>query len=126
VDRKTFDDGLAIRAEVLGQDYVVNSMGSADDFSKPFQDFVIEYCWGALWARDGLTRKARSMVNIAMIAVLNRPHELALHLRGALTNGVTREEIREILLQVGVYAGVPAASASFRIARETFAEIDNG
>jgi 4-carboxymuconolactone decarboxylase len=88
------------------------------------QDFVTEYCWGAVWGRDGLTRKTRSMLTVAMIAALNRPHELRMHIKAALTNGVTRDEIREILLHVGIYAGVPAAVDSFRIARETFAELD--
>ena len=99
-------------------------MQNADDFSRPLQDLVTEYCWGAVWGRDGLPLKTRSMLNLAMISVLNRPHELRTHLRGALNNGVTREEIREIFLQVGIYAGMPAAVDSFRTASEVFAELN--
>ena len=90
---------------------------AADDFTKPLQDLVTEYCWGAVWGRDDLPLKTRSMLNLAMISVLNRPHELRTHVKAALTNGVTRDEIREIFLQVAIYAGVPAAVDSFRIAR---------
>ena len=124
MDKELFETGLKIRSEVLGKEYVENSMKSADDFNKPFQELVTEYCWGAVWGREELPRKTRSMLNIAMISILNRPHELKLHLRGALTNGVTKDEIREILMQVAIYAGVPAAVDSFRLAREAFAELD--
>src|SRR5689334_14913438 len=123
MDQKTYETGLRIRSEVLGKEYVENSMKNADDFNRPFQEFVSEYCWGAGWGREGLSKKERSMLNLAMIAILNRPHELKLHIRGALTNGLTKEEIREILMQVAIYAGVPAAVDSFRIAREAFAEV---
>jgi 4-carboxymuconolactone decarboxylase len=122
MDQKTYQKGLEVRSAVLGEEYVQNSLRSADDFNKPFQELVTEYCWGAVWGREGLPRKTRSMLNIAMISILNRPHELKLHLRGALRNGVTKGEIREILMQVAIYAGVPAAVDSFRIAREVFAE----
>lgn len=122
----TFYKGLRIRTAVLGRQYVDKAVDNADDFNQPFQDLVTEYCWGAVWGRDGLPLKTRSMLTLAMIAVLNRPHELRTHVRAALTNGVTREEIREIFLQVAIYAGVPAAVDSFRIARETFAESDQG
>ncbi|MGE2723664.1 carboxymuconolactone decarboxylase family protein [Mycolicibacterium pulveris] len=122
MDQQTFDKGAKIRAEVLGTDYVANATGNADDFDTPLQELVTEYCWGAVWGRDGLPRKTRSMLNLAMLAVLNRPQELRTHIRGALNNGVTREEIREVFLQVAVYAGVPAAVDSFRQAREVFAE----
>jgi 4-carboxymuconolactone decarboxylase len=124
VDQNTYDKGREIRAAVLGEAYVNAAMADADDFNKPFQDLVTEYCWGAVWARDGLALKTRSLLNLAMIAVLNRPQELRTHIRGALTNGVTRDEIREVFMQVAIYAGVPAAVDSFRIARETFAELD--
>jgi 4-carboxymuconolactone decarboxylase len=117
-----FDTGLTIRREVLGSDYVDRSLASADDFNRPLQELLTEYGWGAVWSRPGLSRKTRSMLNLAMITALNRPHELELHLRGALTNGVTREEIREVLLQTAIYCGVPAALDSFRIARRVFAE----
>jgi 4-carboxymuconolactone decarboxylase len=120
----TYETGRRVRSEVLGEAYVAAAERNADDFSRPLQHLLTEYCWGAVWGRDDLPRKTRSMLNLAMIAVLNRPHELRTHLRGALTNGVTRDEIREVFLQVAVYAGAPAAVDSFRIAREVFAEID--
>ncbi|MHC9296948.1 carboxymuconolactone decarboxylase family protein [Mycobacterium sp. LTG2003] len=124
MDQATYDKGREIRSAVLGDDYVAQATANADDFNKPLQDLVTEYCWGAVWGRDGLALKTRSMLNLAMISVLNRPHELRTHIRGALTNGVTREEIREVFLQVAIYAGVPAAVDSFRMAREVFAELD--
>ena len=126
MDRETYQRGLEIRSAVLGEEYVNRALADADEFTKPLQDLVTEYCWGAVWGRDGLPRKTRSMLNLAMIPVLNRPNELRTHIKGALTNGVTREEIREIFLQVAIYAGVPAAVDSFRIAREVFAELDQG
>jgi 4-carboxymuconolactone decarboxylase len=122
MDQQTYETGLKIRSEVLGKDYVENSMKSADDFNKPFQEFVTEYCWGAGWGRPGLSRKERSMLNLAMISILNRPHELKLHIRGALTNGLTKDQIREIFMQVAIYAGVPAGVDAFRQAREVFAD----
>ncbi|MGH9693114.1 MAG: carboxymuconolactone decarboxylase family protein [Bryobacteraceae bacterium] len=124
MDKKTHDKGLEIRKAVLGEAYVSNALKNADDFNRPFQELVSEYCCGAVWGREELPRKTRSMLNIAMIATLNRPHELKLHIKGALTNGVSKEEVREILMQVAIYGGMPAAVDSFRIAREFFAEID--
>jgi 4-carboxymuconolactone decarboxylase len=120
--KDVFDKGLAIRREVLGKDYVDNAIKSADDFNRPLQEFVTEYCWGAVWGRPGLSKKTRSMLNLAMLTALNKPHELKLHVRGALTNGVTREEISEIFLHAAVYAGVPAAVDAFRTAREVLKE----
>jgi 4-carboxymuconolactone decarboxylase len=122
VDKKTYETGLEIRKSVLGSEYVDKSIQSANNFNRPLQDLVTEYCWGAVWGREELPRKTRSMLNIAMISALNRPHELKLHIKGALRNGVTKVEIREILLQVAIYCGVPAAVDSFRIAREAFEE----
>jgi len=122
MDKKTYDRGLEIRTAVLGKDYVETQLKAADDFNRPLQELVTEYCWGAVWGREGLPLKTRSMLNLAMISILNRPHELKAHIRGALTNGVSKEEIREIFLQVAIYAGVPAAVDSFRIAREVFAD----
>ena len=119
-----FDKGMKIRTEVLGEAYVSKAMAGMDEFTRPLQELVTEYCWGAVWGRPGLKRSERSLLNLAMISVLNRPHELKAHIRGALTNGVTREQICEVFLQVAIYAGVPAAVDSFRIARETFAELD--
>ena len=124
MDQATYDKGRQIRAKVLGEEYVANAERQADSFSKPLQDLLTEYCWGAVWGRDELPLKTRRMLNLAMISVLNRPHELKTHVRGALTNGVTREEIREVLLQVAIYAGAPAAVDAFRVAREAFAELD--
>jgi 4-carboxymuconolactone decarboxylase len=122
MDKATFDKGLEIRKAVLGAEYVEASLKNADDFNRPLQELVTEYCWGMVWAREDLPRKTRSMINLAMLAALNRPHELKLHLRGALRNGVSKVEIREILLQAAIYAGVPAAIDAFRSAREVFAE----
>ncbi len=119
-----FKKGMEIRRAVVGAEYVDKSMASADEFTMPLQELVTEYCWGAVWGREDLPRKTRSMLNLAMISILNRPHELKLHINGALRNGVTREEIREVFLQVGIYTGVPAAIDSFRIAREVFESID--
>jgi len=124
MDKETFERGLEIRKSVLGADYVEKSLTAADDFTMPLQELVTEYCWGAVWGREGLPHKVRSMLNLAMISALNRPHELKLHVRGALRNGVSKEEIREVFLQVAIYCGVPCAIDSFRIAREVFAEAD--
>jgi 4-carboxymuconolactone decarboxylase len=124
LDRETYQRGLEIRSAVLGEAYVNRALADADEFTKPLQDLVTEYCWGGVWGRDGLPRKTRSMLNLAMIPILNRPNELRTHVKAALTNGVTREEICEIFLQVAIYAGVPTAVDSFRIAREVFAELD--
>jgi 4-carboxymuconolactone decarboxylase len=124
MDKKMHDKGLEVRKAVLGEAYVNNALKSVDDFNRPFQEMLNEYCWGTVWGREELPRKTRSMLNIAMIAILNRQHEFRAHLKGALTNGVTREEIREILMQVAIYGGMPAAVDSFRIAREVFAELD--
>lgn len=119
-----FDSGLAIRREVLGAEFVDKALAGADDFSAPLQRLVTEYCWGAVWGREELPRRTRSMLNLAMLAILNRPNEFKAHLRGALRNGVSRVEIREVLLQVAIYGGVPASVDSFRLAREVFAELD--
>ena len=119
-----FERGLEIRKSVLGKEFVEKSISSADDFNRPMQELVTEYCWVAVWGREGLSKKTRSMLNLAMISALNRPHELKMHVKGALTNGVTREEIREVFFAVAVYCGVPAGVDSFRVAREVFAEID--
>ena len=124
MDKKMHDKGLEVRKAVLGEAYVNNALKNVDDVNLPFQEMLNEYCWGTVWGREELPRKTRSMLNIAMIAILNRQHEFRAHLKGALTNGVSRDEIREILMQVAIYGGMPAAVDSFRIAREVFAEID--
>jgi 4-carboxymuconolactone decarboxylase len=123
-DKATFDRGLEIRKATLGAEFVENSLKTADDFNMPMQELTTEYCWGYVWGREGLPRKTRSMLNLAMISALNRPHELKMHVKGALRNGVTRDEIREIFLQVAIYCGVPAGVDSFRVAKEAFAELD--
>jgi 4-carboxymuconolactone decarboxylase len=126
MDKETYERGLEIRKSVLGKEFVEKAIASADDFNRPLQELVTEYCWGAVWGREGLSKKTRSIINLAMISALNRPHELKMHVKGALRNGLTREEIREVLLQVGIYCGVPAAVDSFRVAREALTEYDQG
>jgi len=122
MDKKTYETGLGIRTDVLGKDYVENALKTADEFNQPFQELVTEYCWGAVWGREGLSRKTRSMLNLAMIGILNRPHELRAHVAGALRNGVSKDEIREVFMQLAIYAGVPAGVDAFRVAREVFAQ----
>lgn len=123
MNQELFDQGLKTRREVLGAEYVDNTIRNADDFSMPMQEHVTQYCWGDIWNRPGLDRRTRSFLNLAMITALNRPHELKLHVRGAIQNGVTKEEIREVFLQAAIYCGVPAAIDSFRTAREAFQEM---
>ena len=123
-DKEAFERGLALRREMNGAEMIDQIFRDADDFSMPMQELVTEYCWGAVWGREGLPRKTRSMLNLAMIGVLNRPHELKAHIAGALRNGVTKEEIREIFMQVAIYAGVPAGVDSFRAAKEVFEKVD--
>lgn len=118
-----YTKGLKIRRAVLGATYVDKAIETADDFNRPMQELVTEYCWGTVWARDGLTRKTRSLLNLAMITALNRPHELKAHVLGALNNGCSKDEIMETFLQTAVYCGVPAAIDSFRIARTVFTEM---
>jgi 4-carboxymuconolactone decarboxylase len=116
MNKELFDKGLAIRKSVIGAEFVDKALASADDFNMPMQELVTEYCWGEIWGREALDRRTRSLLNIAMLAALNRQHELGVHVRGALTNGCTPEEIQETLLQVAVYAGVPAGIEGFRTA----------
>ena len=118
-----FEAGLKTRREVLGAEYVDNAVKAADDFNMPMQELVTEYCWDAIWNRPGLPRKTRSMLNLAMLTALNRPHEIKLHVRGAINNGLTKAEISEIFLQAAIYCGVPAAIDSFRVAKEVFKEM---
>jgi 4-carboxymuconolactone decarboxylase len=125
VTNSVFDKGLEIRKSVLGAEFVEKSFAAADDFNRPMQELVTEYCWGAVWGRPGLDKKTRSLINLAMISALNRPHELRMHVKGAFRNGVTKDEIREVLLQVAIYAGVPAGVDAFRIAREAMQEMDS-
>ena len=124
MDKQLLDAGLAMRKEVLGNEYVEKSFKSADAFNLPFQELVTEYCWGAGWGRPALSKRDRSLLNLVMIGSLNRMHEFRLHLRGAITNGVTKAEIQDALIQLAIYAGIPAGVEGFRIAREVFAEVD--
>jgi len=124
VDKDRYEIGLKIRKSVLGADYVEKALSTADDFNMPMQELTTEYCWGAVWGRETLPLKIRSMLNLAMISALNRPHELKVHVKGALRNGLSKDEIREVFLQVAIYCGVPAGVDSFRIAREAFAEME--
>lgn len=119
---ETYDVGLEIRKKVVGEKYVEASMANADDLTRDFQELVTTYCWGAVWGRDTLSHKVRSMLNIAMLAALPRPQELKTHIKGALRNGVTEEETREILMQVAIYSGVPNGMEGFRVAREAIQE----
>jgi 4-carboxymuconolactone decarboxylase len=125
MNKELFEIGLQIRREVLGAEYVDKSISQADDFNRPLQELVTEYCWGTVWSRPGISRKMRSLINLAMLTALNRPHEVKLHLKGALNNGCSKEEIMEVLLQTAIYCGVPAAVDSFRLAREVFSEIES-
>ncbi len=118
-----YEKGLAVRRSVLGKEFVDKVIAEADDFTLPLQELITEYCWGSIWTRPGLSRKTRSLINLAMLTALNRPHEVKLHLRGALNNGCSKEEIMEVLLQSAIYCGLPAAVDSFRIAREVFLEL---
>jgi 4-carboxymuconolactone decarboxylase len=117
-----YDKGMKLRREVLGDDYVDRSLAGVDDFNREFQQMVTEHAWGTIWARPGLLKKQRSLLNLAMLAALNRPEEFELHFRGALKNGCTLEELKETLLQIAVYCGMPAGVASFRIAKKVLAE----
>jgi 4-carboxymuconolactone decarboxylase len=120
--KQRFADGLKTRREVLGAEYVDKAMTGTDDFNAPFVDLLNTYCWNDVWNRPGLPRKTRSMLNLAMLSALGRTHELKLHINGALNNGLSKEEIREVFLQVAIYCGVPAAVESFRSAKEVFKE----
>ena len=124
MDKERFELGVEKRKAVLGADYVDKTLAAADDFSRPFQEMMTEFCWGFGWGDDTLDPKTRSMLNLTMIAALNRMHEWELHFRGAITNGVTREELRAVLHQISIYCGIPAGVECFRIAKRVLAEID--
>ncbi len=124
MDKTKFEEGLQIRRTALGNEYVDKAIAQMDELSRPLQELVTEYCWGTIWTRPQLPRKIRSMVTLAILSALNRPHELKIHIRGALNNGCTKEEIREVLLQTAIYCGVPAAVDSFRVMREVFARLE--
>lgn len=122
MDTKLMDAGLVARRAVLGDEYVDRAMKNADDFNKPFQEIVSEYCWGLCWTDETLSRRERSILNLGMIAALGKQHELELHLRGALRNGLTKEEIRAVLIQIAVYCGIPVGVDCFRVAKQVFGE----
>ncbi|THG31531.1 carboxymuconolactone decarboxylase family protein [Naasia lichenicola] len=121
---ETYEAGLAMRRQVLGAEHVNRSLGKVTEFSRPIQELVTEYCWGEVWTRDGLPPKTRSLLNIVMLTALNRSHELGVHVRGAITNGVTVDEIQEALMQTAIYVGVPAALESFRVAEKVLTELE--
>ena len=123
MNKELFEKGLAIRKSVLGAEYVEKSIAAADDFNRPMQELTTEYCWGWCWGREGLDKKTRSIINLAMISALNRPHEVKMHVKGAINNGLTKDEIKEVFLHVAIYCGVPAGVDSFRIAKEVFKEM---
>ena len=122
MSQETFDKGLEIRKSVLGAEYVEKSLAGADEFTQDFQELLTTYCWGAVWGREGLNKRERSLLNLGMLASLGRLEELQLHVRGALNNGLTMEEIKEALLQVAIYAGVPASLSAFKAARVVLKE----
>jgi 4-carboxymuconolactone decarboxylase len=122
MDSKLMEDGLAVRRAVLGDEYVDRAMKNADAFNKPFQEIVSEYCWGLCWTDKTLSRRERSILNLGMIAALGKMHEFELHLRGAVRNGLTEEEIRAVLIQIAVYCGIPVGVDCFRVAKQVMAE----
>jgi 4-carboxymuconolactone decarboxylase len=120
-NQETFDKGFVNRKAVLGEAHVEKSWAAADDFNKPIQKLVTEYCWGEIWGDETLPFKTRSMLNLAMLTAMSQHHELSMHVKGALTNGVTKEEIRAVLTQAAIYCGIPLALAAFRVASEAIA-----
>ena len=124
MDKDRFDKGLEARIAVLGKEYVNNTLHSADDFNREFQELVTEYCWGVCWGDNTLDRRQRSLLNLGMLAALNRMHEWESHFRGAITNGLTKDELKAILHQITIYCGVPVGVECFRIARKVFADLD--
>ncbi|HEX2651192.1 MAG TPA: carboxymuconolactone decarboxylase family protein [Burkholderiales bacterium] len=120
--KERYDAGLKTRSDVLGKSYVEKSMAAVDDFNQEFTELLNTYCWNDIWNRPGLDRKTRSMLNLAMLAALGKEHELKLHINGSLNNGLTKDQIKEVFLQVAIYCGVPAAVVCFRCAREVFKE----
>lgn len=122
MSEERYEAGLAVRREVLGAEYVDGALARADDFDRDLQELATEFCWGGTWARGVLERKTRSILNLGLLSALNRPHEFKLHFRGALTNGCTLDELKEVLLQITVYCGIPAGVEAFRLAREVLNE----
>jgi len=125
MDKKTFDKGVEVRTAVLGKQYVENALKNVDDFNRPFQEFIAENVWGNIWSRPGLDRRTRALINIGMLTAMGRTEEVRIYLRAAPNIGVTREDVREVLMQTAIYCGVPAALDSFRTAQEVFREQDD-
>ena len=123
-DRKRYEQGMAVRRAVLGDAHVDKSLANANDFNREFQDLITRYAWGEIWTRLGLPRHTRSLIVIATLVALNRTEELRMHIRAAFTNGVSRDEVKEVLLQAAIYCGVPAANSAFHTAEQVFAEMD--
>ncbi len=126
MDKQRYEAGLKMRKEVLGAEYVENSLKNADDFNREFQEMVTEYCWGGTWGRGVLDKQRRSILNLGMLGALGRMHEFELHFRGAIRNGLSLEELKEVLLQIAVYCGVPAGVEAFRVARKVVDEQKQG
>ena len=122
MDKHLMEAGLKARREVLGDEYVDRAMKNADEFNKPFQEIVSEYCWGLCWTDETLSRRERSILNLGMIAALGKMHEFELHLRGAIRNGLTKEELRSVLIQIAVYCGIPVGVDCFRVAKQVIGE----
>jgi 4-carboxymuconolactone decarboxylase len=125
-DRERYQQGMAVRRTVLGDDHVTRALKNTNDFNREFQDLITRYAWGEIWTRPGLPRHTRSLIVIATMVALNRSEELRMHIRAAFNNGVTRDEIKEVLLQSAVYCGMPAGNSAFHAAESVFAEIDGG
>ena len=123
-DRQRYEQGMKVRRAVLGNAHVDASLKNRNEFNEAFQDLITRYAWGEVWNRPGLPKQTRSMITLAMMVALNHPEELRMHIRAALNNGVTRDEIREVLLQTAIYCGVPAANSAFQLAQEVFAQQD--
>jgi 4-carboxymuconolactone decarboxylase len=125
-DRERYQQGMSVRRTVLGDAHVTRALKNTNDFNREFQDLITRYAWGEIWTRPGLPRHTRSLIVIATMVALNRTEELRMHIRAAFNNGVTRDEIKEVLLQSAIYCGVPAANSAFHTAESVFAEIDAG
>jgi 4-carboxymuconolactone decarboxylase len=124
-DRERYKEGMTVRRAVLGDEHVDRTLKNASELNRDFQDLITRYAWGEIWARPGLPRHSRSLITIAMLVALNRADELRMHVRAAFNNGVTRDEIKEVLLQSAIYCGVPAANSAFQAAEAVFAEMDD-
>jgi 4-carboxymuconolactone decarboxylase len=121
-DDQLYEQGMKVRREVLGDAHVDRAIANTTDFTEPFQEFITRFAWGGVWTRDGLDRRTRSAITLSVLTALGRENEIAMHVRAALTNGLSREEIGEVLIHTAVYAGVPASNAAFAIAQQIFAE----